>query len=880
VVAGHDDATEFVSAAALTLDRDPTRDVKDPEDPPLPPGTVLGRYVIIEAIGRGGMGHVYAARDPELERRVAIKTLRRRSVSQFGGEQLLLAEAQALAKLSHPNVVAVYDAGTHDDSIFIAMEHIEGITVQRWLETTEPTPTWQAVLDVFLRAGRGLAAAHRHGIIHRDFKPSNVMIDAGHEPGRVRVVDFGLALTSERDAVRSSLDGLESSSEGIKSPRIVVGTPGYMAPEQMDNEGVDARSDQFSFCVSLWTALYGVRPFAGTKVGALRREILGRALQQPSRAPGPRRIRRHLARGLEADPARRWPSMDALLEKLESDRRLPRRRALGSAALAAAIALPAAGYVLATARAPDPCPDARPRLAEVWGEAHAQAIEAAFGRSSKPFASQVWLTTRAQLDAWADGWVTASDRACTAARVDMIESEEVHDRRARCLGSARTELAAMVELLREADDATIVGAVKAVSQLPSPQRCADADLDDTQHPDPAIADRVAELEHAFAGTRALFRTAGYARAAAELERLTTEAQAIGWQPLLAEMRVARGETLMYDKRFEEAEQLLLEGLWTAMPIERDHTAAEAWVHLVRLAAMRGQIDDADRFSRHAQAFLPRLHGAAPELELSLLTNRGLAAFARGDYEAATGFYTEALTRTDELYGGRDIHNAAAHNNLGTVYGARGDHRAAVRQFEQVLALTTELLGDAHPDVASALGNIAVSKQKLQQIDEARSLHAKVIAIREEALGPDHPDTGVAYGNLGAMELDAEQAERAVAHLRRALSIKEQSIGVDHPSTLLTRTNLATALIETDHAEEALALVQPAYDQLVAALGPEHPTVFYPRLALGRALVDVGRAKEAVPLLEAAVASRDKDTSDPEDVAEAERELARARTAAQ
>jgi tetratricopeptide (TPR) repeat protein len=880
VVAGHDDATEFVSAAALTLDRDPTRDAKDPEDPPLPPGTVLGRYVIIEAIGRGGMGHVYAARDPELERRVAIKTLRRRSVSQFGGEQLLLAEAQALAKLSHPNVVTVYDAGTHDGAIFIAMEHIEGITVQRWLETAEPAPTWQAVLDVFLRAGRGLAAAHRNGIIHRDFKPSNVMVDAGHEPGRVRVVDFGLALTSERDAVRSSIDGLESSSGVSKSPRIVVGTPGFMAPEQMDNERVDERSDQFSFCVSLWTALYGVRPFEGTKIGALRQAIIGRALQQPTRAPGPGRIRRHLARGLEADPARRWPSMDALLEKLESDRRLRRRRALGSAAVAAAIVLPAAGYVLATTRAPDPCPDARPRLAEVWDDARAQAIEAEFGRSSKPFASQVWITTREQLDAWGDGWVAANHRACTAARVDMIESEEVHERRVRCLGSARTELAAMIELLLEADDATIVGAVRAVSQLPSPQRCADAELDDALHPDAAIADRVAQLEHAFAGTRALFRTAGYAKAAAELERLTAEAEEIGWQPLLAQILVSRGETLMYDKQFDASEPLLLDGLWTAMPIERDHTAAEAWVHLVRLAAMRGRIDDADRFSRHAQAFLPRLHGAAPELELSLLSNRGLAAFVRGDYEVATRLYTDALARTDELYGERNIYVAAAHNNLGTVYGARGDHRAAVQQFEQVLALTKDLLGDAHPDVASALGNIAVSKQKLQQIDEARALHAKVIAIREQALGPDHPDTGVAYGNLGAMELDAEQPERAVEHLRRALSIKERSIGADHPSTLLTRTNLATALIETGRPEEALSLVQPAYDQLVATLGAEHPTVFYPRLALGRALIDVGRAKEAVPLLEAAVASRDEDTSDPEDVAEAERELARARAAVQ
>ncbi|MDQ3297575.1 MAG: protein kinase, partial [Myxococcota bacterium] len=197
------------------------------------PGAQLGRYSVLASLGAGGMGVVYAAYDPELDRKIAVKVLRHARA----GDQLR-DEARAIAKLAHPNVVAVHDVGRADGDVFIAMEHVDGVTVRDWLRTPHRVPE---ILHVFEQAGAGLAAAHRAGLVHRDVKPSNIMI--GND-GRVRVLDFGLALAD-----------LE--------PGTIVGTPAYMAPEQQRGEAVDPRADQYAFCVALWEAVAGRRPEAG-----------------------------------------------------------------------------------------------------------------------------------------------------------------------------------------------------------------------------------------------------------------------------------------------------------------------------------------------------------------------------------------------------------------------------------------------------------------------------------------------------------------------------------------------------------------------------------------------------------------------------------------
>jgi len=261
---------------------------------PLPRGATLGRYVVLERLGEGGMGVVYAAYDFGLDRKVSLKLVRGQKHSPERQERLL-REAQAMARLSHPNALAVHDVGSHEQQVFIAMEYVSGDTLAQWLRARPRRP--HEVMEAFVQAGRGLAAAHEVGLVHRDFKPSNVLRD---ETGRVRVIDFGLALLVAEAQAAHEEGGRTSAFSG---------TTAYMAPEQRRGLPADPRSDQYAFCVSLHEGLCGIRPVAAGDVSAL---ALARV---------PKRVAEVLARGLSEDPSARYPTLNALLDQLEKHRR-------------------------------------------------------------------------------------------------------------------------------------------------------------------------------------------------------------------------------------------------------------------------------------------------------------------------------------------------------------------------------------------------------------------------------------------------------------------------------------------------------------------------------------------------------------------------------
>ncbi|HVK75995.1 MAG TPA: serine/threonine-protein kinase, partial [Kofleriaceae bacterium] len=281
----------------------------------------IGRFVVTELVGHGAMGSVYRARDPELDRAVAIKVRRGRSRLDGELEDRLRREAQALARLSHPHVVAVYEAGGHDGRPYVAMEYVEGTTLEAWLAGSRTT---RAVLDCVVQAGRGLAAAHAVGLVPRDFKPANVLVST---TGEAKVGDFGLVRLDAGEPVRDR-DAPGDGDVVLTMTGSLLGTPAYMAPEQLDGEVATAASDQFSFCVTLCEALFGRRPFAGATLDELR-AAMARPLELPADArwPGrvPAAVRRALARGLARDPAARFASMAALVDALT---RAPRRRAV------------------------------------------------------------------------------------------------------------------------------------------------------------------------------------------------------------------------------------------------------------------------------------------------------------------------------------------------------------------------------------------------------------------------------------------------------------------------------------------------------------------------------------------------------------------------
>ncbi|HUH05230.1 MAG TPA: protein kinase, partial [Kofleriaceae bacterium] len=315
-------------------------------------GTAVGRYVVLGRLGAGAMGVVYAAYDPELDRKVALKLLRSsddRSIAPEEAQSRLLREAQAIAQQSHPNVISVYDVGTYKSEVYIAMELVEGHTLSRWLRMLRRP--WRDILDKFLEAGEALMAAHGSGLVHRDFKPDNVLVG---DDDRVRVMDFGLARSLFYDlpssgevteeAFRVSIAGVSELNRTLTRTGAVLGTPRYMAPEQFLGGEADARSDQFSFCVALYEAVYRQHPFEGNTAKALVESSDVRPLPPPAKHDVPPWLHRAILRGLEREPSRRYPSMRTLVQAITPPRVKPTRAWIAPLAILGILVVGLTGY--------------------------------------------------------------------------------------------------------------------------------------------------------------------------------------------------------------------------------------------------------------------------------------------------------------------------------------------------------------------------------------------------------------------------------------------------------------------------------------------------------------------------------------------------------
>ncbi|MCH9685194.1 MAG: serine/threonine protein kinase [Deltaproteobacteria bacterium] len=296
-----------------------------------PAPVMLGRFEIRGRLGMGGLGIVYEAYDRRLDREVALKRMRPESRGPRGAARLL-REAQALARLSDPHVVTVFEAGELDDDVYVAMELVRGTTLRAWLQLQ--SRPWRTVLGVLVQAGHGLAAAHAAGLVHRDFKPDNVLV---RDDGHALVVDFGLARgvgdmkgsaiqpTSDDDRVELATD-LSLTRAGA-----VLGTPRYMAPEQHDGALASAAADQYALCVTAYEALWGAPPFDAAGLESLAAAKRTGLVSGGERGPIPAQVRRAIVRGLAPDPAARWPSLEPLLLVLEDDPIRRRRRRLAVA---------------------------------------------------------------------------------------------------------------------------------------------------------------------------------------------------------------------------------------------------------------------------------------------------------------------------------------------------------------------------------------------------------------------------------------------------------------------------------------------------------------------------------------------------------------------
>jgi tetratricopeptide (TPR) repeat protein/tRNA A-37 threonylcarbamoyl transferase component Bud32 len=773
-------------------------------------GSGVGRYVVLEEVGRGAMGRVLRAYDPKLQREVALKQVRGDVLGSEGAERLV-AEARAMAKLSHPNVVAVYDVEeTGDDStspLLLVMQYVAGQTLGSWVKAT--SRSWRAIIQAFCAAGRGLAAAHAAGLLHRDFKPANVLVG---DDGVVRVTDFGLAKV-DATTVASSTDG-EPTSDTLTTTGTVMGTPRYMAPEQHEGEPLTAAADQYSFCLALWEALCGMPPFSGSDLVANKRR--GPNAWPGTAVPGP--VVQALRRGLHPDASARWPSMEALLDALAHDPAKRRARAMSVLGGVGALALAAVGWrAWATARA-DRCTeaDARAKLAGAWDDARRAHVQAAVLGTEASYAPRAWERTAEALDDYAAAFVTMHVEACEATTVRGAQSAAVLDLRMACLHRARVDLAAVTGVLAEADLAAVQRAHDLTAGLRPLSRCADVEAleADVEPPLPDEAPTVEAMREHLAVANAAHDAGHYDEAEAALDAARASLDGIDYGPAHTEVALAEGRLFDAMGRYAEAEATLRRGLETAARWRQHREMSDAAGQLLFGVGYRQQ----------------RIEEGLAYRDLAM-------GLAQGDARR----------------------EASAHNNLAVVLQAHGKHTEAEAEFRRALALWESTVGPDHLDVANANNNLVGNLHAQGKYAEAEVAARRSLALRETALGPDHPDVALSHNNLAGILIAQGEHTEAEAEFRRALTLREATLGSEHPDVGASRHNLATVLRAQGKTAEAEAEHRRALELWENTLGPAHPHVALARSSLTDVLRAQGKDTEAeaehrraLALLDAAV----------------------------
>ena len=804
-------------------------------------GDTIGRYVLLRPIASGGMGQVWAAWDPELDRNVAVKLLLPRKSGREEREALV-REARALARLSHPHVVQVYDVGTWGDEVWVALEYLGGTPLDRWVKASPRS--WSEVLAVVLDAGRGLAAAHVAGLVHLDVKPGNVVVG---DDDVVRVLDFGLARRVASDSSPTDTGARSVGETAERMPRPAVGTIGYIAPELLLGGEPEERCDQFGFCVMAWEALVGVRPFSGRRRAEYERAVVSGAIGEPP--PGtrvPARVLRVLRRGLAPRPEHRFPDMHTLLFALERARvswtsRLAVPVGFGIAAVA--------GFVVLRPPSVEPpaCDGGHAELAAVWTPERRAAVASAFAATREPYADSAWTTVDASLAGWGERWAAALDATCTSAAVRHEISEEVEQRKNACLRDQLLAVDAMASVFVAADHDVVERAAAAVRALPDPDACDD--LDRLGHVDSSPREQGAARRLALA--RALLQAHRVGQAVEVVRALASDAEASEAHGTAAAAHFVWGSAETRRGAIEDAVGHFHRAVWAAELAGDDELRAESFTELVYTTGHLGHdFVRAHWYARQAAEIMTRI-GATSGPRSMLEANVGTVLADEGRYGESVARYRDAIAmRLAAGFGADDVF-ATLMNNLGGAYQAQADYGAAAAWFTQAYALRVVLSGPDHPDVADVLVNQGNVLQLLGQDDAALADYTRAIEIVERTRGVDEPSLRIVHNDIAVVLAKLGRNDEALAHYRESLRLW-RVLDEQHPMIGVVKHNIAEIQTTLGRYDDALVLEHEALDVLRRAYPAGHPYLVAVLSGIGRSELASGDADAAIAPLRAAL----------------------------
>ncbi len=820
---------------------------------------------------------MYVAYDDQLDREVALKLLLRERADDPSARSRMLREAQVLARLNHPNVVQIHEAGIHEDQVYLVMELVDGVTLRKWLDDTPQGSSVRPpaeVLPVMIAAGQGLAAAHAAGLTHRDFKPDNVLV--GHD-GRVRVLDFGLArpgaeqgeaagssLTSSVDdpttngsdsgAGRNSGSGSRRGIAQLTTPGRVVGTLAYMSPEQLAARPLDARSDQFSFCVTLYEALYGIRPFTGRTFAAhLMAVTQGTPREPKDRAPTPRWLRALVLRGLAVETDDRHADMEALLRQLQRPR--GRIRAVGLAA--GALLLGGAALAIAL-RSPDtPCALADAELSERWDDAARERVQSAFVAAEPSYGAESAERVIAALDGRVGAWRAEQRDACEDTRVRQTHPQSILARRTACIERSTADLRALLHALSVADAGMVENGLELVAALPQPVRCQELDSLGPDAPDDPDAVRV--VREALAATRLARVTGNEDEAISAADAALMRAEATGYGPVHAEAMLEAARARLSGPR-QEDKNSGVELAWQALDLTERHEHRELlfeiWIELLTEDQRRGHSDRARLWARRAEVALDR-SPSEPQRRAELFFRRGDAERKAGEFAKSQRWIRRGL---DDLEGqpGLELERAQLYEALGNIRRRTDRPDLSLEAYDRAEALWREHLGPRHPYLARHDYNVGLLLTELGRVDAARGRLDRAHTRWTELYGPKTMLTGRIELALAQLDQTTGALDDALAHAQRGQEILAGTRGPNDPLQIEALQLLGLVQFRRGEFQDAYDVWQRALEHIEASRSPEDSEALLTRANLAETLLELGRhsrAREAYEALLPAVESR-------------------------